>query len=148
MEEKVHIIPFINDQECPLLTYIQVGVKTVEGRKYSKKYQSIRPNDVVVLRVRRWGDLPVRVTYVHRYRTLEEFLEKETIHRTVPCVKTMDEALRIYNVFTDPAEREELRKQYGYGMVAFGIEPLPPDDAKYLKKYLKYKRKYKRAVKN
>ena len=43
-----HYLSILNPKECPTYTYIKQGVKTVEGRKYSEKYQKYRRGDILI----------------------------------------------------------------------------------------------------
>ena len=45
-----HYLSILNPKECPTYTYIK-QVKTVEGRKYSEKYQKYKRGDTLFLLV-------------------------------------------------------------------------------------------------
>ncbi len=119
---KVHHMSFINTKECPLLDYIKNGVKTVEGRKNSSKYQNIRVGDTIVIHTEGEDDVQVEVVYVRKYTTLEEYLDKEGFDIAIPCAKDKQDAIRIYNQWSSEDVRENLRKQYGYGFLGIGIK--------------------------
>lgn len=117
-----HTLRFINDKDCPLLDYIRDGLKTVEGRKYSERYRSIKKDDIIKFVARNEKPVYVRVTYVHKYKTLEDYLIEETIEKTLPCVKTIDDGLKIYNKWTSEKERNDLLSKHGYSFLGIGIK--------------------------
>ena len=39
---KIHHLSILNPKICPCFTYIKNGIKTVEGRKNSLKYQAYK----------------------------------------------------------------------------------------------------------
>ena len=133
-----HIIPFINNTSCPLLDYIKSGTKTVEGRKNSPTYHNIKKDDIIIFKTKGEKDVHVKVTYVNKYKTLEDYLKTETIEKTLPCVKTLEEGIAMYNKWNSEKEREELRQKYGYAFLGIGISLMSP----YEQKYRKYKSKY------
>ena len=116
-----HYLSILNPKECPTYTYIKQGVKTVEGRKYSEKYQKYRRGDTLIFTCD-GEQLKTRITYIHKYQTVEDYLRRETLKKALPCVKTTKEGVEIYNLWTSEKEREKLRKKYGYGFMGIGVE--------------------------
>lgn len=141
---KIYYLPFMNLPNCSLLDYIKKGIKTVEGRKYSPKYFNIQPEDIIIFKTKNHEDVYVKVIYVHKYKTLEDYLEKETIPKTIPCAKSFDEAVNIYNKMTTEDDRNYLLNKYGYGFLGIGIQLI--DKNQY--KYIKYKSKYDNLKRN
>lgn len=133
---KLHIIDIVsNKSKTPCLSEIAKGNKTVEGRKYSLKYQNIKKGDNIlfILSKRKDGsidpdfdmkELMVEVTYVYLYKTLEDYLNKEGYKKALPWTKNKEEALKDYNTWTKEKDRKELLRKYGYGFIGIGVKPV------------------------
>jgi len=121
-KSNVHTLSFINDPQCPLLDYIKNGQKIVEGRKNSGRYFRIKEGDYIRFITKGEQDVYVIVTFVHKYKTLEDYLKSESLTNTLPCAKTFKEGVKIYNQWSKETEREELRKRFGHGFLGFGIK--------------------------
>lgn len=148
---KHHYMSFINNPNCPLLDYIKTGKKTVEGRLHTGNYLNIHENDIIIFKTRGEDDVYVKVVYVHKYKTLEDYLKNETVERALPCVSSLDEGVRIYNKWSSKEQRDRLLNETGYSFIGFGIELLNEKDMENLRRYLKYKKKYnnlKRSLRN
>ena len=124
----LHTISFVNNKECPLLDYIKSNIKTVEGRKYSSRYHNIRSNDYIRFVTKNEYDVYVKVIYVNKYKTLKDYLIGETIEKTIPCVKTYDKAMEIYNKWSNIDDRNKLLRRYGYSFIGIGIEVCKKQD--------------------
>ena len=99
----------LNPPECPTFTLIQNGVKKVEGRKYSPKYQQYNVGDTLVFTFN--GDsVSATITFLHKYKTLEDYLRGETVEAVLPGVTSFDAAVRLYNTWSSPQERELFTK--------------------------------------
>lgn len=116
-----HYLSILNPKECPTYTYIKQGIKTVEGRKYSEKYQKYKRGDTLIFTFKK-EKLKTKITYIHRYKTVEDYLRRETLKKALPCVDTIKKGVEIYNLWTSEEEREKLRKKFGYGFMGIGIE--------------------------
>ena len=117
---RTHTLSILNPPECPTFTLIQNGVKKVEGRKYSPKYQHYNVGDTLVFTFN--GDsVSATITFLHKYKTLEDYLRGETVEAVLPGVTSFDAAVRLYNTWSPPQERELLQKQYGFGFLAIGL---------------------------
>ena len=148
----IHTFGAYNPPHCDLYQEIVDGNKTVEGRKYSKRYQNIKAGDTIIFNFTGHEFLLIcNVTYVRRYPDVISFLKQETLKKTVPCVKTMDEGIQLYENYVPRSEINQIRKEFGYGFVAFGIEfknrrkKVKKDP---YQKYLKYKSKYLKLKSN
>jgi len=122
MSRKTHIMSFINDKKCPLLDYIKKGIKTVEGRKNSPQYQQIKVGDFIIFKAKNENDVKVEVTYINKYKSLTDYINKETVEKTIPCAKDYREAKDIYNKWSTHDERKALREKYGYAFLGIGIK--------------------------
>lgn len=117
----IHKLSIQNPPICPTFTYIKKGIKTVEGRKNSPTYQKYKKGDILIFMCDN-EELYTRITYIHRYQTVEDYLMRETLKKALPCVKSVEEGIKIYNLWTNEKEREKLRKTYGYGFLGIGVE--------------------------
>jgi ASC-1-like (ASCH) protein len=125
----IHRLPFSDPDGCPLFQYIKEGIKTVEGRKNSPKYHDIHKGDYIIFTHDiTHEDLLVRA-YIHKYVDIEDYLKKETLRKTLPCVRTYKDGIAIYNIFTTSKERNKLYELYGAGFLAIGIEVVMEDFA-------------------
>lgn len=109
----IHTISFFDPPNCSLYDYIRRGIKTVEGRKISPKYQNYKKDDTLIINDEK-GLLICKILYVNQYKNVREYLEKEGLDKTVPCVKTVDEAINIYRNFIS-------NKELNNGFLGIGI---------------------------
>ena len=116
-----HNLSIQNPKICPTFTLIKNGVKTVEGRKNSEKYQKYKKGDTLIF-VCGKEKIKTQITYIHRYKTVEDYLKRETLKRALPCVKTIKEGVEIYNLWTNKTERQLLRKKYGFAFLGIGVK--------------------------
>lgn len=116
-----HKISFYDPQGCPLTEYIIRGIKTVEGRKNSPQYHNIKKGDTLIINDPNI-EIKCIVTYVNKYDDVRDYLQKETIEKALPCVKSIDEGIEFYNKFTKPEERKRLKDKYGFGFLGIGIK--------------------------
>lgn len=124
-----HQIHVISNSRTPVLTSIKNGSKPVEGRKNSPFYQKIKKDDIILFEAKRESDNDLKelyccVTYIHKYRTLEDYLEKEGYKKTLPWTNSMEEALQSYNSWTRPEDRNFLLQKYGYSFLGIGVAPI------------------------
>ena len=119
-DRKTHNLTIQNPKECPTFDLISSGIKTVEGRKNSPKYQEYNPGDFLNF-INGKRTLMTLITKINKYSDVKEYLQKETLKRALPCVKTIKEGVEMYNRWTKPSERNMLRKKYGYGFLGIHI---------------------------
>lgn len=119
----IHNLDIQNPDICPTFTYIKQGIKTVEGRKNSEKYQQYKKGDILIFHYK--GEtVKTKITYIHKYKTVGDYLKKETLKRALPCVKRIKDGIKIYNMWTSEKERNLLRKKYGYSFIGIGIKKI------------------------
>lgn len=140
---KVHHISIQNPKNAPCLDYIKNGIKTVEGRKYVPKFYNIQPNDIIIFHdtIDKNYIVYTQVTYVHKYKTVEEYLEKETLEKTLPWIKTFEDAVKTYNMWSSKEDRDKLLRKYGYSFLGIGIKVITKEEFNMLM-YNKYKKQY------
>lgn len=78
--------------EEPYFSLIRKGLKRVEGRKNSQKYQSIKQGDSIKFYCEDRSFL-TKVTAVQHYRDLRTYLEDVTPLKALPGIQTMEEAI-------------------------------------------------------
>lgn len=91
----------------PWFYLLKSGVKPVEGRKNTPKYQKIQVGDPIEFF---WGDESFQaiVTQIRRYDTLEDYLKDVTIQKALPGVASFEDAVRIYLQWSSREEIENL----------------------------------------
>lgn len=83
----------------PWFSKIKNGLKTVEGRKFSDKYASLKPGEIVKFHCENNSFL-TEVIKVIPYRSIEEYLHIEGFENVLPGIKTFEEALDVYLGFS------------------------------------------------
>lgn len=101
----------------PWFSYIQKGMKPVEGRKNTPKYQKIRIGDFIDFSNEKETFLAV-VTDIRVYASLENYLNDVTFQKALPGILSLEEAINIYHQWSTP---QEIRK---YGFLGIFIKPL------------------------
>jgi ASC-1-like (ASCH) protein len=109
-----------NPSEAPVFDHLKSGKKTVEGRPYSSKYQQVQPGDHIVF-TNGSRKHKVVVRSVKKYKTLKGYLRGEGLRKTLPGVTSVAEATQIYNKWSTPKQRSDLRKKHGYSMLAIRV---------------------------
>jgi ASC-1-like (ASCH) protein len=120
---RTHNLTIQNPKICPTFDFIMSGIKTVEGRKNSPKYQEYKSGDILIFEC---GDntLKTVIKDIKKYTDVNEYLQKETLKKTLPCVKTIKEGIKIYNLWNKTSEINKLRKKYGYGFLGIHIKKI------------------------
>lgn len=84
----------------PWFSKIKNGHKTVEGRKFSQKYASLKPGEIVRFHCDNNSFL-TEVIKIVPYKSLEEYLDIEGFENVLPGVKTFEEAVDVYLGFNN-----------------------------------------------
>lgn len=102
MEPRKPLTFHLNCDE-PWFSLIRDGIKPVEGRKNSPKYQPIQAGDFIDFSN---GDehFMTIVTEIRRYSSVEEYLEDVTITKALPGVPSFTEAVKTYHLWNTPEE--------------------------------------------
>jgi len=119
-DRKTHNLTIKNPKKCPTFYFIVSGKKTVEGRKNSPTYQKYKPGDFLNFIWKKKNCMTL-ITKINKYSDVKEYLQKETLKRTLPCVKTLEIGIKMYNQWTRPSEINTLRQRYGYGFLGIHI---------------------------
>jgi ASC-1-like (ASCH) protein len=94
----------------PWFSKIKQGYKTVEGRKFSNKFASLKSGEILKF----YSDSDSFLTQVIKvvpYKSLDEYLHKEGISKVLPGVENFQEALDIYLGFNS---QEDLESASGF----------------------------------
>lgn len=135
-KSNVHLISFKQPEGCPLYEQIMEGNKTVEGRKNSPLYQKIQVGDTLLLSDRSRGILELKVTYIHLYDDVSEYIAGEGIDAVfgnpTKCrnITNVQDGLKIYDEFVNKQQIIDLMKRFGQGFMGIGI--------KFLHEYKRY----------
>jgi ASC-1-like (ASCH) protein len=119
-KRSTHTIIIQDPRGCPVLELIKSGQKTVEGMLNDSHDQLYKKGDTVIFKFRD-DRLRTRIVNVKKYATLEDYLVKEGFKNALPCAKTFEEAVEIYNKWSTEEERERCRKKYGYGFIGIFV---------------------------
>ena len=79
----------------PWFTLIRTGKKPVEGRKNLPKFQNWSVGDLLIFDLDRQS-FKTRIVGLRRYKTLEDYLCTETLQRTLPDIKTIEDGVSTY----------------------------------------------------
>lgn len=93
----------------PWFSYIQKGIKPVEGRKKTHSYTKIKAGDQIKFSNGKESFL-TDVTEIREYASIENYLEDVSLEKALPGVKSIEEALAIYYQWST----EEKIRQYGF----------------------------------
>ena len=104
------------------LEQIKTGQKTVEGRVNTNKYRNIQSNDTIIFFEK---DSPTtkavcKIIKINHYKNFKDMLINEGIENMLPGIKSLDEAINIYNNL--PGYKEKVKE---YGAIAIQLK-LPP----------------------
>ena len=119
----VHKMRVKNHKSCPIFDMIADGRKTVEGRTNIKRWENIRVGDQIEFQ---HANHKVRVVVTAKvlYPTLQEYLEKESVAATIPCVASIEKAIEEYHKFFTPEYLEKIRSNTGNAMVAIRFQKI------------------------
>ena len=115
-----HVLPTDNPKDVPVFDQLKSGEKTVEGRPYSKKYHAIKAGDAIVFKNAKRKHRAT-VASVKKYPTLLAYLKGETLRKTLPGVKSQKDAVKVYDKWSSPGRRAELKRKHGAGMLAIRL---------------------------
>jgi ASC-1-like (ASCH) protein len=90
----------------PWFSFLRKGIKTIEGRKYSTKYQDLRKNDIIIF-CNKDDKFKAKVVNITIYKNLDEYLTQNDLNNILPTIKSLEKAREIYLNFNS---EEELKK--------------------------------------
>ena len=113
-------MPSIKKIDCcePWFSLIKSGQKTVEGRRASSLYNSIKEGDIVIFKNE--GEFfSAKVVKINKYvgkDPLTEYLQSESLSKTLPGIETLEEGRNVYLKFYT---REQIAST---GMLALHVQ--------------------------
>lgn len=115
------------DVSEPWFSLLASGRKPVEGIKWSPRWQYLDVGDIILFRdvdnpARTFRAQIIELTNYIGDRALQDFLEAETLDRTLPGVVTLSEGEQIYLRRWNP---EDMALYALYGILALTIQVLP-----------------------
>ncbi len=111
----------IQNHPYPCFDKIASGEKTVEGRLYDGRYKSFKVGDIIIFDLK-GKQVKTKITYIHKYKNLGDYLIKETLAKTLPGVTSIEIAIEIYNTWSTLKKRHELYNKTGYSFLGIGIK--------------------------
>jgi ASC-1-like (ASCH) protein len=102
----------------PWFSLINLGLKTVEGRKNKGRFKDMKVGDIIEWFNEDFKHRSIKsiITGKSEYKTFEEYLTKEGLENCLPGIPTMEHGLSVYyKYFTKEDEAE-------YGVVAIRIK--------------------------
>jgi len=113
-----HPKTFVLHCEEPWFSLIRQGIKPVEGRKKSPKYEAIRPGDLIDFQ-NNGEEFRALVTEIRSYNSVQEYLQDVTVEKALPGIASIEEAIQIYHQWST---KEELAS----GFLGIFVQPLKP----------------------
>lgn len=107
----------------PYFSLILRGVKTVEGKKGTEKWKYLKVGDIITF-TNNDRKFNAEVTNINRYYgryALENYLMTETLEKTLPGIKTIEQARTVYLSHPISWTQEEIEE---YGIMAIHVRPL------------------------
>lgn len=101
----------------PWFSYIRNGLKPVEGRKNSPKYQKIKAGDVIDFSNGK-DNFQALVIEVKSYASLEDYLSDVAVQTALPGVTSMEDAINTYHQWNTPNEIQE------WGFLGIFVKPI------------------------
>ena len=102
----------------PWFALIDLGLKTVEGRKNKGRFKDMKVGDIV-----KWENddfkhrsVLTRITAKTEYKTFEEYLRTEGLDKCLPGMNTIAHGLSVYFKYFTKEDEEK------YGVVAIRLE--------------------------
>lgn len=99
----------------PWFSYLEQGIKPVEGRKGQEKYTSLLPGDQIRFHFEERA-FTAKVVRVDRFTSVAEYLNGVGLDKALPGVQTIEEGIAIYSQWSTP---EEIAR---FGFVGIWIE--------------------------
>src|SRR3989344_8636195 len=103
----------------PWFSLIKLKLKKVEGRLNKSDFAKMHKNDIIYWTNNDFGpDRTIKtiITKINKYVTFKEYLENETLKKTLPCMDNINDGLSVYyKYFTKEDEQK-------YGIVAVSFK--------------------------
>lgn len=90
----------------PYFDYLKSGIKTIEGRKNSPKYQTLKTGDIIEFYCDN-DSFFAEITDIVKYKNLKEYLENNDLSNILPNTKNIEDGEKIYRSFSDDIDSYE-----------------------------------------
>lgn len=105
----------VNLKQC-YFEQIKNGEKTIEGRLNKDKFAKFKIGDIITFKDESDNQFDAKITNINIFNSFQSYLEKMTIEKCLPNVKTIEEGIEIYRQFYSIEDEQK------YGIMAFTIE--------------------------
>ena len=104
----------------PWFSCLKQGVKPVEGRKNSPKYQNLQVGDNITFHCEEQEEFSVVITKIETFKSIEEYLESVGLSNALPGIDTIEEGLEIYRQWSSA---EDIQR---FGFMAIWVSLISP----------------------
>ena len=83
----------------PWFTLIKLGLKKCEGRLNKGDFSKMKKGDIILFENNDFSfsrSFKVRITSLHKYESFKDYLNKETLEKTLPGIDNIKNGLKIY----------------------------------------------------
>jgi ASC-1-like (ASCH) protein len=106
----------IRQKDREFFELIKNGQKTIETRAATKKFQKIKPGDILIFKCGK-DRLEKEVAKVHFFKTIEDLVKSLDLKKIMPQVKSENEAKQVWYSF--PGYQEKIKN---HGLAAFELK--------------------------
>lgn len=102
----------------PWFTFIKKGLKTIEGKKANSKWTAIKVGDKIKI-TNKDDECLIQVSKIVIYGSIQEYLEKEGLEKTLPGVKLISDGVGVYeDIWKSLEDKLEIER---YGVMAIHL---------------------------
>ena len=86
----------------PWFSLIQLGLKSCEGRLKKGDFANMKKNDRIHFENHDFSfprTFTVLITSIHEYSSFEEYLQHETLEKTLPGIDTLENGINVYRKY-------------------------------------------------
>lgn len=86
------------------------GLKPVEGRKKSAKWEKLKVGQVLEVRCKETQEVRLfKISHINEYNNVVDYLIGEGLNRCLPGVNSIEEGVTIYQQWSTPQELEQYK---------------------------------------
>lgn len=86
------------------------GVKPIEGRKKTPKWEKLKVDQTLEVTRKETQEVRLfKITHINEHDSLMKYLITEGLHRCLPGINTIEEAIMIYRQWSTPQELEQYK---------------------------------------
>ena len=94
----------------PWFSLIKIGAKKCEGRLNKGDFLHMKKGDYILFENSDFGfprTFTCRITSIHNYNTIAEYLETETLPKCLPGINTLEEGIMVYYKYYTPQDEQK-----------------------------------------